>query len=263
MPDRILPEAAHLPDMNATLETLEDRGVLITGASSGLGRALAEELGARGARTFLVARRSAELERVAAAIRSRGGEAHVFAADVADQDAVYAIAGAAAESLGQVDVLVHAAGTLGPVPLRLLLDTACEDLERAFAVNVVGPFRLTKAVAGPMVLRGDGLVVHISSDAAVAAYPTWGAYGASKAALDHLARTFGAELDGTGVRFVGIDPGEMDTAMHAAACPDADRATLRSPAAVARLLADVLADLLADRALPSGRVVLAEPGVVR
>ena len=98
------------------------------------------------------------------------------------------------------------------MPLRLLLDTECEDLERALAVNLVGPFRLTKALAGPMVLRGRGLVVHVSSDAAVEAYPRWGAYGVSKAALDHLGRIWAAELAGTGVRVLTVDPGEMDTA---------------------------------------------------
>ena len=89
-----------------------------------------------------------------AAIRAAGGEAHAIAADVADRDAAHAIAGQAAAAVGPIDVLINNASTLGPVPLRLLLDTDCEDLERALAVNLVGPFRLTKAIAGPMVLRG-------------------------------------------------------------------------------------------------------------
>jgi NAD(P)-dependent dehydrogenase (short-subunit alcohol dehydrogenase family) len=84
-----------------------------------------------------------------------------------------------------------------------------------------------------MALRGRGLVVHVTSDAGVAAYPTWGAYGVSKAGLDHLGRILGAELEGTGVRVVTVDPGEMDTAMHADAMPDADRATLLDPDVVA------------------------------
>src|SRR5439155_17254231 len=134
--------------------------------------------------------------------------------------------GTAAALVGEVDVVVHDASTLGAVPLRLLADTACEDLEQVLAVNLVGPFRLTKALVGPMILRGGGLVVHVSSDAAVNAYPHWGAYGASKAALDHMGRTWAAELGGTGVRFLAIDPGEMDTDMHAAAIPEADRALL-------------------------------------
>jgi NAD(P)-dependent dehydrogenase (short-subunit alcohol dehydrogenase family) len=135
--------------------------------------------------------------------------------------------------VGTVDLLVNNASTLGPVPLRLLLDTDCEDLERALAVNLVGPFRLTKALLGPMVLRGRGLVVDITSDASVEPYPTWGAYGASKAALDHLGRVWAAELEGTGVRLLTVDPGEMNTRMHADAIPDADPATLADPARVA------------------------------
>jgi NAD(P)-dependent dehydrogenase (short-subunit alcohol dehydrogenase family) len=217
------------------------RGVVITGGSRGLGAALAQALAARGARLALVARGEEALADVVRAIRAGGGEAHAIPADVADQGAPHAIAGMAAALLGDVDVLVHDASTLGPVPLALLGDTACEDLVLALDVNVVGPFRLTQALAGPMLLRGRGLVVHVSSDAAVAAYPRWGAYGASKAALDHLARIWAAELEGTGVRFFGVDPGEMDTAMHAAAMPVADRASLARPADVARTVADMIA----------------------
>src|SRR2546426_12636387 len=168
------------------------RGVVITGASRGLGAALARELARRGGRLVLVARGARDLDEVAGAIRAAGSEAHAIAADVGVREEAYAIAGAAAALVGDVDLLVHNASTLGAVPLRLLADTACEDLERVLAVNVVGPFRLTKALAGPMILRGRGLVVNLSSDAAIAAYPRWGAYGASKAALDHLARTWAA-----------------------------------------------------------------------
>ncbi|MCC7536289.1 MAG: SDR family oxidoreductase [Deltaproteobacteria bacterium] len=218
--------------------TLRGRAVLITGASRGLGEALAREVGGRGARVVLVARDGAAVEAVAQDIRAHGGEAWSIAADVADKDAVHRVTGLATALAGPIDVLVHNASTLGPVPLSLLLDTDCEDLERAFAVNVVGPFRWTKVLAGSMALRGGGLVVHVSSDAAVEAYPTWGAYGASKAALDHLTRIWAAELEGTGVRFLGVDPGEMDTRMHAEAMPDADRSKLARPADVARAVAD-------------------------
>jgi len=218
------------------------KSVLITGASRGLGAALAKELARRGARLALVARGADELGSVVAEIRAAGGEAHAIAADVGSKDDVYAIAGAAAALVGDVDVVVQNASTLGPVPLPLLADTACEDLEHVLAVNLVGPFRLTKALAGPMLLRGRGLVVHVTSDAAVAAYPRWGAYGASKAALDHLARVWAAELADTGVRFFGVDPGEMDTRMHADAMPEADRASLARPDDVARIVADMIAD---------------------
>jgi NAD(P)-dependent dehydrogenase (short-subunit alcohol dehydrogenase family) len=100
-----------------------------------------------------------------------------------------------------------------------------------------------------MALRGAGTVVHISSDAAVEPYPTWGAYGISKAAQDHLSRILAAELQGTGVRVLAVDPGEMDTVMHAAAIPDADRATLARPSEVAARIVQMVEH--PDRA-PSG-----------
>jgi NAD(P)-dependent dehydrogenase (short-subunit alcohol dehydrogenase family) len=231
---------------------LTGAATLVTGGSRGLGRALGEALAAEGARVVLVARGRAALDETVAEIRRRDGEAYAIAADVADKDATHAIAGQAAALVGPIDLLVNDASDLGPVPLRLLLDTECEDLERALAVNLVGPFRLTKAIAGAMALRGSGVVLNVSSDAAVEAYPRWGAYGASKAALDHLGRIWAAELEGTGVRVIGVDPGEMNTRMHADAMPDADRATLADPAQVAARIVRLLRE---DR-LASGRVVL-------
>ena len=197
---------------------------------------------------MLVARHPGPLADAVAGLRAQGGEAHAVLADVADQDAPAAVAGQAAALIGPVDVLVNNASTLGPVPLRLLLDTDCEDLERALAVNLVGAFRLTKAMAGPMALRGAGTIVNVTSDAATEAYERWGAYGASKAALEQLGRMWAAELAGTGVRVLTVDPGEMDTRMHADAMPDADRMQLADPARVAeRIVA-----LVADTSTPSG-----------
>ena len=210
---------------------------IITGASRGLGRALAVELARTGAKVVLVARESAELHAAVTEIRAAGGNAHAVAADLGDKAAIHAIAGAAAALIGPIDLLVHNASALGPTPLRLLLDTDCEDFERVLQVNVLGPFRLSKAIAGGMALRGRGTIVHISSDAAVSAYPRWGAYGVSKAALDHLGRSWAAELGELGVRSIVVDPGEMDTAMHADAMPEADRATLARPSEVAKQLA--------------------------
>jgi NAD(P)-dependent dehydrogenase (short-subunit alcohol dehydrogenase family) len=228
---------------------LRGRGAIVTGGSRGLGAALGEALARRGARVVLVAREPGALADTLAQIRASGGEAHALTEDIGDKESIHRIAGASAALVGPIDLLVHNASTLGPVPLRLLLDTDCEDLERALAVNLVGPFRLTKAIAGGMALRGRGVVVHVSSDAAVSAYARWGAYGVSKAALDHLNRTWAAELDATGVRFLSVDPGEMNTKMHADAMPDADPATLADPARAAARIAD-----LVERAetLPNG-----------
>lgn len=205
----------------------------MTGASRGLGRALAELLAANGARVALVAREAGPLDDVVAMIRGKGGIAHAIAGDISDKHAIHRIAGQANGLVGDISIAIHNASTLGPTPLRLLLDTECEDLEAVLQTNLVGPFRLTKVLAGAMALRGAGTIVHISSDAAVEPYPTWGAYGISKAAQDHLSRVLAAELAGTGVRVLAVDPGEMDTVMHAAAIPDADRATLSRPTDVA------------------------------
>jgi NAD(P)-dependent dehydrogenase (short-subunit alcohol dehydrogenase family) len=220
---------------------LRDTASLVTGASRGLGRALAAQLAAAGSRVVLVARERQPLEQAVAEIRSAGGIAHALVADVGDIHAVHPIAAQAAALVGPIDILVNNASTLGPTPLRLLLDTECEDLSRVLEVNLVGPFRLTKVIAGSMALRGRGVVVNVSSDASVEAYPTWGAYSISKAGLDHLTRIWAVELADAGVRFLSVDPGEMNTRMHADAMPEADPATLADPAEVAARIAALIA----------------------
>lgn len=219
---------------------IHGRAAFVTGASRGLGRELSLELARRGAKVVMVARGAADLERAARAVRNEGGTAYALPGDIADKSAVHALAGAAASLVGPIDLLVHNASVLGPTPLKLLLDTECEDLSLVLEANLVGPFRLSKIVAGSMALRGEGTIVHVSSDAAVSAYPRWGAYGVSKAAQDHLSRQWAAELGDLGVRVFTVDPGEMDTDMHLAAMPDADRGTLASPAAVAKRIADMI-----------------------
>jgi NAD(P)-dependent dehydrogenase (short-subunit alcohol dehydrogenase family) len=188
----------------------------------------------------LVARGVAALDETVEGIRRAGGEAHGLVADVGSKEAVYPLVGTATALVGPLDVVVHNASVLGAIPLRPLSETECEDFARVMETNVVGPLRLTKAVVGSMALRGQGLVLGVSSDAGVEAYPGWGAYGVSKAALDHLLRTWAVELRGSGVRFLSVDPGEMDTAMHAEAMPEADRGSLRKPEEVAAQVADLI-----------------------
>jgi len=128
-------------------------------------------------------------------------------------------------------------------------------------VNLIGPFRLAKAIVGSMVLRQTGLMISITSDAGVEAYSGWGAYGVSKAALDHLTRVFAVELQDTGVTFFSIDPGEMDTRMHADAIPNADPATLAKPTDVARRILEVIQQ---GKRIPNGsRVILSEVELVQ
>jgi NAD(P)-dependent dehydrogenase (short-subunit alcohol dehydrogenase family) len=213
---------------------------LITGASRGLGQALALELAEQGARLVLVSRSRAALEPVLSRIHAAGGVAHGLEADLGSKDDIYPLAGAATALVGPIDLLLHNASDLGPTPLRLLLDTECEDFERVLAVNLLGPFRLSRVLAGSMALRERGTIVHVSSDASVNAYSHWGAYSVSKAALDHLSRLWAAELAERGVRSFSVDPGEMDTQMHAAALPDADPKMLARPESVAVQIAALI-----------------------
>ena len=208
---------------------MTDIRVAITGGTSGLGLALVRRLTRRGAHVAFVARTRDQVERVA----QENPSAHGIVGDVSRKEDVYPIAIQILAALGGIDVLVNNASSLGPVPLSALADTDCEDLELALATNVVGPFRLTKALLGSLAASAregrQPLVVNISSDAAVTPYPKWGAYGASKAALHHLSRIWNEELTSEGIRVVSVDPGDMDTPLHALAIPDADRSTLKDP----------------------------------
>ena len=224
--------------------------VAVTGGTSGLGLALVREFVSRGARVAIVARTPEDVDRI-------GREhplLHGIAGDVSSKEDIYPIALQITGALGGLDVLVNNASHLGPVPLALLGDTQCEDLERALATNLLGPFRLTKALLGALAAsarEGRGAVVlNVSSDAAVNPYPRWGAYGASKAALHHLSRIWNEELSAEGVQFLSLDPGDMDTPLHALAVPDADPAELKRPETAARELADAIAKALANRAVP-------------
>jgi NAD(P)-dependent dehydrogenase (short-subunit alcohol dehydrogenase family) len=235
------------PGTDDSPDPLDGARVAVTGGTSGLGLALVRELLRRGARVAFVARTR---ERVEAVAREHRG-AHGIVGDVSSKEDIYPVAVQITGELGGLDVLINNASDLGPVPLQMLSDTECEDLERALATNVVGPFRLTKALMGALAAsarEGRGAVVlNVSSDAAVNAYPGWGAYGASKAALRHLGRVWGEEHAGEGVRFLSLDPGDMDTPMHAAAVPDADPSTLKRPEESARELADAVAAALPRR----------------
>ena len=122
---------------------------------------------------------------------------------------------------------------------------------------MLGPFRLTKALLGALSASAregrGGVVVNVSSDAAVHAYANWGAYGASKAALSHMTRIWNEECAALGIRFLSVDPGDMDTPLHVLALPDSDRATLLDPAEAARAIADAIARALAPHpAAPIG-----------
>ena len=225
---------------------LKDLRVTVTGGTSGLGLALVQLLTDEGARVAFVARTARAVELTASATGACG-----IIGDVGRKSDIYPIALQIIGNLGGLDVLINNASSLGPTPLALLADTDCEDLEQALAVNLLGPFRLIKAVFGALTASArDGrgaAVINISSDAALTPYSRWGAYGASKAALRHLTGIWAEEAKAEGVRLLSIDPGDMDTPLHALAIPDADPTTLRRPEDSAAEVVEAMLDALPRR----------------
>ncbi len=201
---------------------LNDKVVLITGGSRGLGKALAKAFAAEGAKVVIAARNADTLESAKREIEASGVEALALAADMAQPLDITRVVNAAIERFGRIDVLINNAGTLGPTPRPSLLNIDPDALLETFRVNTVGPLRVTQAVLPHMIERGSGLVINVTSDAARGAYPEWGAYGASKAALELIGLTWAAELQGTGVRVVNVDPGDLQTDMQQAAFPGED-----------------------------------------
>jgi NAD(P)-dependent dehydrogenase (short-subunit alcohol dehydrogenase family) len=215
---------------------------LITGASKGLGRALAGALAARGWRLVVDARAPGSL-----AAELPG--AAVVAGDVTDPGHRGALA-AAVDALGRLDLLVNNASDLGPSPLPALAGYPLEALRRVYETDVVAPLALIQMMA-PRLRAAGGIVVNVSSDAAAQPYPGWGGYGSAKAALDQLSAVLAAEEPG--LRVYAVDPGDMRTDMHQAAFPGEDITDRPEPAAVV----PALLRLLDDRP-PSGRYCAAD-----
>ncbi|MEY9990279.1 NAD(P)-dependent dehydrogenase (short-subunit alcohol dehydrogenase family) [Streptomyces sp. V4I8] len=201
---------------------------IITGASKGLGRALAEALAARGWDLVLDARTAEVLQETAAWLDAHGTRVTAVPGDVTDAGHRSALV-AAARQLGGVDLLVSNASALGAEPLVRLHELPLEGLRRALEVNVVAGLALVQEALPLLRASGTGTVITVSSDAAAEAYETWGGYGASKAALDHLAAVLGEEEPG--LRVWAVDPGDMATDLYAAAVPD-DEDPRPAPASV-------------------------------
>ncbi|MFC7594243.1 SDR family NAD(P)-dependent oxidoreductase [Terrabacter sp. GCM10028922] len=188
----------------------------ITGATQGLGRALAEALAARGWDLVVTARDASALLSTVASLRRHGHVVAGLAGDVSDSVHRGEVVDLVAEVTGNsgLDLLVNNASTLGPVPLRPLRDLTTDDLAAVLAVNVLAPHALVRSLL-PALETAKGAVIDVSSDAGVEHYETWGGYGASKAALDHLTLTLAAETPT--IALYAVDPGDMRTAMHQAA----------------------------------------------
>ncbi|MCE7988265.1 MAG: SDR family NAD(P)-dependent oxidoreductase [Caldilinea sp. CFX5] len=193
---------------------------LITGASRGLGKTIAGFLAAQGYDLILTARDAAALAATVAELQRYGGQIVALPGDVSDGAHQQQVADAVAQR-GRLDLLINNASILGPSPQPMLAAYPIETLEQVFAVNTLAPLALVQTLL-PWLTAAPGLVVNLSSDAAVGGYAGWGGYGASKAALDLLSLTLANELRNSGIAVVSVDPGDMRTQMHQEAFPGQD-----------------------------------------
>jgi NAD(P)-dependent dehydrogenase (short-subunit alcohol dehydrogenase family) len=219
--------------------TTNHKTALITGASRGLGREIAQLLAERGMRLIIAARDSGALEHTASELRTLT-DVFAIAGDVADPAHVRRMVSEGQELFGNVDILINNASTIGPSPMPRLEDYPLAELERVYAVNAIAPLHLIQLVLPGMRARGEGLIVNITSDAAVEAYPTWGGYGSSKAALEHISRVLATEVAGSGIRILTVDPGDMNTQMHRDAEPGEDLSHLPGPEVSARAIVELI-----------------------
>jgi NAD(P)-dependent dehydrogenase (short-subunit alcohol dehydrogenase family) len=219
---------------------------IVTGGSRGFGLAVAGELVRAGWDVVIDARGAGDLEAAAAGL---GPRAHAVPGDVRDGSHRAALVDTAL-SLGGLDLLVNNAGDLGPSPLPSVADVDPEALGALFDANVLAPLALLQ-VSLPHLVRANGAVVNVTSDAAVEGYEGWGAYGATKAALEQLSRVLAAEEPG--LRVWWLDPGDMRTAMHQAAFPGEDISDRASPESVAPAVLGLF-----SKRPPSGRMRASE-----
>ncbi|MFZ5814719.1 MAG: SDR family NAD(P)-dependent oxidoreductase [Bacillota bacterium] len=204
------------------MKRLQGKVALVTGASRGLGREIALAYAREGADLAVCARGEEGLRRVAAELEALGARVLAVRGDASDRQDVERIVSLTLSEYGRIDVLVNNASIFGVSPPPYLLDYPVDDFVAVLKVNTVGPFLVTRQVLGAMLQRGEGSVINLTSEAGVEGFAGWGAYSVSKFALEGLSRVWAEEVAGTGVRVNLVDPGEMDTEMHALAVPDCD-----------------------------------------
>ncbi len=222
---------------------LEGRIALITGASRGIGAAVAKRFAREGAHLVLVARTVGGLEEVDDAVRAEGGSATLVPLDLLDYPAIDRLGGALAERHGRLDVLVGNAAMLGE--LRPVGHYPTDDWEKVFALNVTANWRLIRAFDALLRASDAGRAMFVTAGAARSHTAYWGAYAASKAALESMARTYAAELTKTDVRVNLIEPVATRTRLRAEAMPGEDPQTLPHP--------DALTDAFVELASPDCR----------
>lgn len=232
----------NLHPIPATDRTAEESGwvdlsgkiALVTGAGRGIGRRVALDLAARGARLVLTSRTSEQLEEVGAEILQSGGApALVVPADVSSEPDVGALFARVRDEFGQLDVFIGNAGigTFGPI-----LDFPLSELDRIFATNVRGAFLCAQGAMRMMVPRRQGTIIHVASVVGFRGYPRQGAYTASKHALMGLTKSLAKEGAEHGIRVSAVLPGGVDTDLISDARPDLDRSQLLQPEDVSRTI---------------------------
>lgn len=228
---------------------------LITGASRGIGAAVAVELGRRGAQCVLVARTQGGLEDTDDAIRAAGGPAAtLLPLDMQRKAADLDMLGPSIVArFGRLDILVHAAGVLSK--LTPVAHIQPRDWEESVAVNLSAAWRLIRTCDPPLRAAPAGRAVVLTDGAAAAPAAYWGLYGAAKAGMEHLVRCWAAETGSSALRVNLVDPGPVDTQLRAVAYPGEDPGLLRKPGAVAAAIADLCAPAEARH----GQVVRLEP----
>lgn len=218
----------------------QQKVVMITGASKGLGRALTLALAKEGVRLAICARGEMQLRKIEKEALALGAEVIAVQADVSDVRDVNRFVSIVEEGFGHVDVLINNASIFGPGP-SLLSDYPDHEFIEVLRVNVINPFLVTKRVVAGMLTRNKGRIFNITSEAGKTGFAEWGAYGISKFAVEGLTQTWADELQGTGVSISMVDPGEMDTEMHRVAVPACDY-ELEDPKEVARIFVSLALD---------------------
>lgn len=208
--------------MTENRERTDKASAVITGCTSGLGRSLTDRFLSEG---WFVTGCGRRADLLASLARGREDSISTVVCDIRLENHVKALRDAIASGPGHIDALVLNAGAIGQLPLPQFLQTNLMELRKLFETNVFANVNIVQQLR-PL-LRSGGIIVHITSDAARTPYPGWSGYGASKAAFSLAVETLNVELESSGLKAVNIDPGDMDTAMHRLAIPDADPGSLR------------------------------------
>lgn len=244
--------------MSSAPGRLDGRIAVITGASRGIGAAVARTFAGEGAHVILTARSQGGLEEVDDAIRAAGAAATLFPADLTEFDVIDQMAAAIHERFGRLDVLVGNAGILGPLSPMHHIEPAAWD--EVMAINLTANWRLIRAFDPLLRLSPAGRAIFVSSGAADGHHPYWGAYAVSKGALEVMVRTWASELEATSVRANLFNPGGTRTRMRAEAFPGEDPETLPAPERIAEAIVPLAqADCGLNGEVVRGRELLERP----